>query len=219
MEDYNIHVVKEDNYDDYKMMLSTIKLCDPLAISNDYESFSYDALELPEYIGYFLTDKTDKKVLLSCVVNTECENLLGKTTEISVPHSVEISLLCSDLKNRVVNLAFTFLSTLINAYIPALKSKLKYVYLYVSNYATNKRAAKFYEKVGFVQTRVPGIYVYKYRNSRSHSRSRRSSRSSGKSSRSVRSNGSNSSHTLRSRSRSRNASRNDLFPNGEIAHL
>ena len=159
---YNLHIIDEKNFNNYKNYLNKISICNSSYISSSYEKLSYTLLELYGYIGFILTDVTNVNVFISCIIDIDCSQIKENVENIDLYDSVEIVLLCSNYELRIPGLTKTFFNIIIQNYIPKYKPDIKYLLLKVAQ-GTNKnvRAYNFYSTIGF-KILNKSIMIYNY---------------------------------------------------------
>jgi hypothetical protein len=165
-EQYFLLKVDEHNYKTYVDFFK-YTICNTDYITNFYEVTAYSLLEEPNYIGLFLLDNTKTIVHISLIINTVCEEISDKIKKLGYPldSSVEITLLCSNYKNRIPGLAHYFLTYVINNLIPIYKEGCEYIFLIVAQGNHNKRALSFYDSIGFqtiLHNSMIIMMMYKY---------------------------------------------------------
>lgn len=146
---YTIHIVDNTNYDMYSSMIEQLNICSKEFISNSYEMLSYDALSEPGYVGCFITNNSS--VFSSLIIDLHCVDIKNKLTNSSLitNDTVSISLLCSNMTNRIPKLTTTFVRFVINNIIRLYKPSVNQVILYVAKGKDNHQAISFYTKLGF----------------------------------------------------------------------
>lgn len=161
---YNIHVVNNRNYNFYKNILDNAYICDDNFVKKSYENLAYSALEYDGYLGFFLTDVNNSILYLSAILDFNCSQIQSKLSDvnnINLEKAVELTILCSNTKERIYGLASKFLTIMLSDYIPSYKPDVEYVLLYVAQGLSNKKALSFYIKMGFREI-LPNIMEYVY---------------------------------------------------------
>jgi len=166
---YNIHVVNTHNYHFYERFLEDLNVCDPNFLSKSFEELSYMSLEdADNYIGLFLTDKTNKNLYTSMIIDVDCE----KNKEAIIEHgynlneSCEVVLLCTNNTIRIPRLTTQFVNFVFANLIKLFKPTTKNIFLYVAQgLKDNHHAFMFYNKLGFVSLSDdnPNIMIYTYK--------------------------------------------------------
>ena len=115
---------------------------------------SYDVLDIEGYYGFFITDITDNNtVYCSCIIDINCsqitDKIIRKINNYSTNNSVEITLLCSNSKERITGLTKYLLNEVITKFIKYYKPQTDKIILSVANMKKNGSAIDFYEKFGF----------------------------------------------------------------------
>lgn len=167
---YNIHVVTENNYNLYERFIEHANICDPIFLSKSFEQLSYASLEDSEkFIGFFLTNKNNKKLHNSMIIDLDCTKNQEAIIEFGyeLQDSVEIVLLCANDKIRISGLTTEFVNFVLENIINQYKPNVKHVFLYVAQgiKTENTRAFMFYNKLGFtsLSEESPNIMVYTYK--------------------------------------------------------
>lgn len=159
---YNIHMVNNTNYDLYKNVLDNAYVCDDDFVKKNYENLAYSALEYEGYLGFFLTDVNHSILYVSAIFDFNCSQIQSKlNNNINLENTVELTMLCSNTKERIYGLASNFLTIILSDYIPRYKPDIEYVLLYVAQGLSNKKALSFYIKMGFKEI-LPNIMEYTY---------------------------------------------------------
>jgi hypothetical protein len=166
---YNLHIVDSSNYDEYKYLLPKINICDPAYLDSSYELLSYSSIQDADndFVGLFLTDANNSIAYVSMIVDLECNQYKEIILEngYSIDNSVELTLLCSNYKQRIAGLAKYTMNYVINNVLKIYKLKLKNIFLYVGKgIETNKIAYNFYIALGFkpLLDDHPDILIYTF---------------------------------------------------------
>jgi hypothetical protein len=146
---YNLHIIDENNYEMYKPLLQSINICNTEFISKSYEQMSYDALEFEGYVGFFLTSVDNNFMYISCIVDLNCSGVKENYGLFDETNVVEITLLCSNYKKRVIGLTKSFFNLIIDDYITVYKKNVEKILLRIAKGINNTSAFDFYSKIGF----------------------------------------------------------------------
>lgn len=148
--DYRVHVVDESNFDQHEAALERLAVCDETYISRSYEAISYTSLQLPGYVGFFLTDAKGQTPLASLILDLGCDQLLDRMGAAAAQApAVCIALLCAHPKHKVPNLTAAFVAHTLRTQAPRHKPGVQQVLLYVSKGRANTTAVRFYQRLGF----------------------------------------------------------------------
>lgn len=159
---YKIHMVNKTNYHMYETLLTNTNICDVVFVKKSYENLAYTALEYDGYVGFFLSNTNNTVLYVSAIFDLNCSQLQDKLDNISVQnnHAIELTMLCSNARERISGLTSDFLKYLLN-YIPKYKPNIHRIYLYIAQGSINTRALSFYTKIGFKEIQ-PNIMEYRY---------------------------------------------------------
>ena len=144
---YNLHIVDNFNYNEYIDFFNNQFICDTNYISQNYEFLMYSILEDPGCVGFFISNKENKIIYLSLIVDIDC--VQSDNINVDESNSIIISLLCSNHLDRQPRLTFYFMNYFIHNLILNYKPDLKNIYLSVAKKRNNKNAIKFYTSIGF----------------------------------------------------------------------
>jgi hypothetical protein len=159
--DYNLHVVTKTNFASYINILTNTNICDPMFISKTYEQLSYDLLQDDGYIGLLLFNKTNEILYTIAIFDLNCSQIEHKLDEYgSFDKTIELTLLCSNSKERIVGLTRGLMDVILSNVIPKYKPNIKSVVLYVAQ-GENNKAMDFYKTLGFKEIKS-NILEYLY---------------------------------------------------------
>ena len=159
---YKLHIVDYKNYKMYGKRLNNTYICDATFVSNSYEHLSYSLLADEGYLGFFLSDLTNSILYVSIVFDLNCSQIRDKLKDYgSIEDAVELTILCSNMTERIRGLATEFLNIVLSDFIPRYKPSVKHILLYVAQGVLNPGASSFYSKLGFTNIQ-PNIMEYTY---------------------------------------------------------
>lgn len=180
----NLHIINSNNYNEYSSLLDNSNICDPEFLDALYENLSYLSIEDENVIGFFVTDKNNKNVYVSMVIDLDCNQLLDKIKKYNYlkDETIEINLLCSNYKQRIPGLTNYVVKYIFQNLLKKYKPSVKHIILYVGKGSThNQKATNFYYNLGFknIADNVQNLLVYSYSNTNNTLTTTNSSVSSG----------------------------------------
>ena len=164
---YNLHMVDSMNYNTYKSLLNDVNICNPEFLDKLYESLSYISIEDDTSVGFFLSDNTNTIIYSSTVVDLECNQNKDIIIDngYAIVDSVELTLLCSNYKQRIPGLTKYFIDYVITNLLKIYKPNVKHIFLHVGKgIEFNRNAYDFYIRFGFkpLSTDNPNILLYTF---------------------------------------------------------
>jgi len=197
---YNLHIVDDMNYSSYSSLLNNINICDPRFLDSSYELLSYLSVQDNNCVGFFLSNDSNTIIYSSAIIDLDCnknkDEIIDNGYQIS--ESIEITLLCSNYRQRIIGLTKYFMEYIITNLIQIYKSDVKHIFLHVGKgIEFNRNAYEFYIKFGFkpltnninntnnadilIYSLSGGKHRYKNKNKHMHTYKKKKSKSKSKS--------------------------------------
>jgi len=182
---YNLHIVDSTNYNIYESLLKKINICDPVFLDKTYESLSYLSIEDENSIGFFLSDTNNTNIYSSTIVDLDCNKNKDEILNNGylIVNSVELTLLCSNYKQRIPGLTKYFINYVISNLLKIFNPSIKYIFLHVGKgIEFNRHAYEFYVNIGFkpLSTNSPEILLYSYNGGKNKNQKRSKSKKQNK---------------------------------------
>ena len=149
---YNLHIVDDMNYSSYSSLLNHINICDPTFLDSSYELLSYLSVQDNNCVGFFLSNDSNTIIYSSAIVDLDCNKNKDQIIDsgYKISESIEITLLCSNYRQRIIGLTKYFMEYLITNLIQIYKTDVNHIFLYVGKgIEFNRNAYEFYIKFGF----------------------------------------------------------------------
>jgi len=126
---YGLRVVSSTNYEQYEDWLSRVRICSRDVISEELEEIAISILQDDDAAyGFFISDNNFATVKAFVIIDGECSETSDKVaSEIDISKCAEITLFCSNKRERVSGLASALLNFVImnvKKYIPTCNTVL-----------------------------------------------------------------------------------------------